>query len=284
MQKIAGVVVLYNPAEETAGNINSYAGQVDVLFAIDNSDNADNEIIEKIKKLNNVVYIKNDGNEGIAKALNIASKRAIDAGADYLVTMDQDDSLPGGYVLRLLECFKEKTSENAGIIAPYHKIKKNQYPETGACLEVVSVMMSGNILKLSAYQKTGLFNEDLFIDYVDHEYCLRLALKGYKIIQAGSVVLNHKIGRITRQRFFFRFIHTTNHPPIRRYYTTRNRLYICAKFGAKFPEFCTKDKKEFIIELFKVFCFERQKISKLKMMLRGYRDFKEGKFGKYAER
>jgi len=37
-------------------------------------------------------------------------------------------------------------------------------------------------------------NEDLFIDWVDFEWCWRARKKGYKIIGNANVVITHQLG------------------------------------------------------------------------------------------
>ena len=61
-QKIAGVIVLYNPNEEVIDNIRSYLEDIEILYAVDNSETKKDEIIKKIESFNKIVYIDNNGN------------------------------------------------------------------------------------------------------------------------------------------------------------------------------------------------------------------------------
>lgn len=38
---------------------------------------------------------------------------------------------------------------------------------------------------------------DLFIDSVNHEYCLRLQKNGYKVIQLNTAIFEHNLGNRT---------------------------------------------------------------------------------------
>ena len=80
---VAGIVVLFEPTIDILQNIQSYIKQVKQLFVVDNSEHPDNRIIEKIKKINNAEYIGLNENVGIAAALNIGAKRAIEGGYEY---------------------------------------------------------------------------------------------------------------------------------------------------------------------------------------------------------
>ncbi|PIX27897.1 MAG: glycosyltransferase family 2 protein, partial [Candidatus Huberarchaeum crystalense] len=75
--KIAGVIVLYNPNEEVIDNIKSYLEDIEILYAVDNSETKKDEIIKKIESFNKIVYIDNNGNQGMSAALNIAARLAI---------------------------------------------------------------------------------------------------------------------------------------------------------------------------------------------------------------
>jgi len=44
--KIAGVIVLYNPNEEVIDNIKSYLEDIEILYAVDNSETKKDEIIK----------------------------------------------------------------------------------------------------------------------------------------------------------------------------------------------------------------------------------------------
>jgi len=52
-------------------------------------------------------------------------------------------------------------------------------------------MTSGNLLNLHAVKQIGGFSEDLFIDRVDQEYCLRLRMNNFRVIQVNFVVFDH---------------------------------------------------------------------------------------------
>ena len=83
---------------------------------VDNSDNIDNALKEKINHFKKVEYIQNKANIGIAAALNIGAKKAIEDGFEYLLTMDQDSEAPDSMVSTLLECFSHDS--NVALVSP----------------------------------------------------------------------------------------------------------------------------------------------------------------------
>jgi rhamnosyltransferase len=114
-----------------------------------------------------------------------------------------------------------------------------------------------------------MFAEELFIDYVDHEFALRMRQAGYILLEATAIFLEHRIGATTRHTILGMPVKVTNHPPQRRYYMTRNRLLLYWHYGRRFPAWAINDFICMMKELVGIVLFEEQKIAKLRMMLLG---------------
>jgi rhamnosyltransferase len=284
-QTIAGTVVLYRPAGDVIANIRSYLDDLEILYVIDNSETVNREIVVRIQQLDKVVYLHNGENLGIARALNCAAGKAIDAGYELLLTMDQDSCASSGMISAMLECLKDTEFSSIGIITPFHVMEfDDKRPGTEDCERIVSTMTSGNLLNLQVYQQVGPFRDDFFIDLVDVEYCLRLARHGYLVIQANRALLRHGLGDITRIRFMNRQLRSANHSALRRYYMTRNRFHVWRSYGdlAAAQETIAQDKACFRGEIRNILLMERDKLAKLAMMVRGYLDFRKNRFGRYG--
>lgn len=284
LQKIAAVVVLYFPDNNVFWNIRSYFDQVDLIILVDNSDQPAIDLVENFSGNDKVISIVNRCNMGIAAALNIGAKEAIAHGCNLLLTMDQDSMATPEMVDLLKNGLSIHSDKPVAIVSPFHLTTVSKIPDQSVppFEDVDSVWTSGNILSLSAYQIVGPFKEDLFIDFVDHEYCLRLKRRGFRVIQSNRAILQHSIGNNLRKITLASLaLIASNHSPLRRYYITRNRLWV-AKEYREFKRFCWTDRRRFLAELFTVMLFERQKIEKLKMVVRGYRDYRFGRMGKYC--
>lgn len=282
MPTIAGVVILYNPESSIIRNIDSYINQVNKLYVIDNSDESNDEIVKKLFKLEKVEYVWNGANLGIAAALNIGASKAIVGGFDYLLTMDQDSEATPSMVSKLLGCFSDDSK--IAIVAPLlkHSSGRNFIPKSDkSCEQVFTVWTSGNLIDLSIFKLTDGFLEDLFIDYVDHEFCLRLNKMGYKIYICNNTFLIHNLGKTEEVNLIFRKVHPTNHSALRLYYRARNRFYVKKLYQNQFPDFFRQDDRDFWRSFFKVILFEKQKIKKIKYFTLGYKDFRKNKFGKF---
>lgn len=70
----------------------------------------------------------------------------------------------------------------------------------------------------------------MFIDEVDTEFCYRSQKAGYKIIEFPNVIMKHSLGDRTYHYFLGRKYNTLNHNAIRKYYITRNKIYMIKKY------------------------------------------------------
>jgi len=276
MAKPAGLVVLYNPENDVLDNIRTYIDGLDVLYVVDNSDKTNLFVDDELKKNPKVVCLSCVGNLGIAKALNIGAQKAIEQGYQYLFTVDQDSRAQDGMISSILECFNE--ADMVGIASPYHAIIGRNSPRPVNKIESVSyVMTSGNILNLDSYKHAGPFLDELFIDSVDHEYCLRLRSKGYSILRVNDALLAHSLGKVERKLG----LSVISHNPLRNYYITRNSLHVAKIYRHEYPDFFRFAVWSLFKNLLKVVLFESCKIEKLRMIVRGYRDYRKGILGKY---
>ena len=122
--------------------------------------------------------------------------------------------------------------------------------------------------------------DDLFIDQVDCEFCLRLGLKGYRVIEVGGAILHHRVGAVTHHRFPYPAF-TSNHSPLRRYYIARNRFHVAAMYRAEYPEYGRFEMRQMAKETVKILLYESSRLAKLHMMWRGWRDYRAGRLGKF---
>ena len=274
---LAAVVVLYNPVLEVVTNINSYIRYVDIVYAVDNSEQKNNKLIEILGKYKKIKYINNGGNQGIAHALNVGAREAIKDGYGFLLTMDQDSKASEKMIPRMLQCLDKFNGFNVGIVSPFHASKFHKISQERGCIEKKIVMTSGNMLSLDAYRQIGPFMEELFLDYVDNEYCLRLQKFGYKVIQASEAILFHNLGELSMHKLFGKNIYCYNYPPIRYYYRTRNVITTNRKYTyVDYMYF-----KELLKDIVKIVLYETDKIAKFVHIYFGIRDAIRGKMGKY---
>lgn len=272
---IPGTVILYNPRMCVLDNIASYIDFLDVLYVIDNSDIPDSDFQDAVKKNSRACYISLGGNQGIAKALNTSAALAIDHGYDWLLVMDQDSRFEEDILPELLQCLKDYDRKSLGMVCAKYT-EKNRYVEVYGerYNEMLVSISAGSLVNLAVFQTLGPFMEKLFIDHVDHEYCLRMRRHGYKIIQVKSAKIRHKLGDSKR----YLVCRSSNHVPFRRYFMTRNRFYVANMYKNDLPRFFKTEMFRFTGEVVKIVLFETQKVRKLKNIIMGYLDYKKSKF------
>ena len=274
--KIASVVVLYNPSQENINNISLYKKEVDRIYIVDNTD-------DNIKRINNtqkLKYIKLGENKGIAYALNIGAKKAIEDGYKWLLTMDQDSKMTKDIIVKMKDFLISTKEENVGLISPYQDIDSKEDSISEDIEDMIEVMTSGNIINLDAYKKIGGFKDWLFIDCVDTDYCMNLHKHGYKVLRLNRIVMKHELGNLVVHKLFNKEYPCYNHNPIRRYYIVRNNLYINSLYKNLYPEYCKRLLRIQKGQVKRIIVFEKNKFQKLRMMYKGYRDYKKGIKGK----
>lgn len=278
---VASVVVLFNPDKNIIKNISSYIDCVEKIYVVDNSNFSNANLFQDLPFAHKLEYIFNNDNLGIAKALNIGCEFAVKQGMKWILTMDQDSKFLNLNDDIIHQIYKMKDDSIAlyypnylidGVI--YDKyIKENNEP--------IVVMTSGNLLNLMVYEKVNGFDDKLFIDYVDIDYCLKLKKHGYKIQNLPAAILKHELGHSKYKSFFSFQVIVTNHSSLRRYYITRNRLYVRKKYRYISTVFYQAEKRVFVNDFFKIILFEGDKFSKIKSIINGYLDYKNNKYGIY---
>jgi rhamnosyltransferase len=135
-------------------------------------------------------------------------------------------------------------------------------------------MTSGNILNLEIAERVGLFNEELFIDHVDNEFCLRLNKAGFRVLYANSF-LTHELGKY-KSVFIFgkRAGGFLSHSPERLYYFVRNSLYILKRYFFIDVRYSMMEVKSLLKRFLKVF-FEDDTKKRLRLYFNGIRDSKK---------
>ena len=85
------------------------------------------------------------------------------------------------------------------------------------------VITSGSIIPIKALDDVGLMREELFIDFVDIEWCLRARKQGYEVVAINKVMIDHHLGDYAVS---FMGHHYPIHSPLRMYYYFRNAMYL----------------------------------------------------------
>jgi rhamnosyltransferase len=232
---IQAVIVTYYPEISRLNLcIESLIGQVNKIHIINNGDfleiNLDNY---------SDVYLQNlNKNYGIGFAQNIGIKKTLEEESDYVLLSDQDTIFPENYVVDMLATFGDENKrviaiaplfkdlhskrDSAGFIFKTKYGFKTLYPKTGV-YEIHQAIASGLIIKSNLISKVGYMNENLFIDWVDLEWCWRAIKNGFKILGNANITISHVLGDKSIN-LGYRTINLRS--PVRNYYITRNCIYL----------------------------------------------------------
>ena len=262
-------IVTYNPdIPRLIKNLDAIKDQVYQVIIVDNNSSNIKEIKKNIKE--NIIIIENDNNYGIAKALNQIMEYAKENNIDWVLTLDQDSVCPQYFVKAL----SEKIQDNIAIVCPivYDINKRNITKESEERKNnyIEKCITSGSLTSVKAWENVGKFDEKMFIDGVDFEFCYRLRKYGYFIYRVDDVKLTHEIGHITIRKFLFWDVAVKNHSAFRKYYIAKNIIYL-AKKRQKF-----KFKVKAIFQELKligvVLLYEDDKKIKIKRIIKGIED------------
>lgn len=290
MCKVAAIIISYNPDNNLLDSINLLINQVEKIIIVDNgSESEKKKNINLIKDINNekIKIIFNQENLGIATALNIGVKDALKQGYNWILTMDQDSKVSSNMIEKMFEVYSTiDESERKDILSIFpnfvdERIQSIEENSNMNSYEYVDAdITSGNLLRAEVFDKVGFFDDSLFIDLVDTDFCMRLNEENIKMIKVRDAILYHSLGESQTVKSIFGKFNTSNHSALRRYYMTRNRFYTWEKYKDLNSFTLNRDKKLFKKEFIKIILGENDKINKIKMVFKGYKDYKKGIRGK----
>ena len=290
MSKVAAIIVSYNPDKNLLDSVNLLISQVEKIIIVDNgSIEGKRKDISSIKDIDNerIEIIFNEENLGIATALNIGVREALKQGFNWILTMDQDSKASKDMVEKMFEVYNnidEKERKSILSILPNFVDERIQSIEENSVMNtyeyVDADITSGNLVNSEVFDKVGFFDDSLCIDLVDTDFCMRLNEKNIKMIKVRDAILYHSLGESQSVKSILGKFNTSNHSALRRYYMTRNRFYIWERYKDLNSFTLNRDKKLFKKEFIKIILGEKDKVNKIKMVFKGYKDYKKGIRGK----
>jgi rhamnosyltransferase len=272
------VVVTYNPGTRTIENLRALTTQVSAIV-VDNTPSqtcGEREVLQTIEQMDSVQLIRQGQNLGIAAALNRGIREVINSGYQWVATFDQDSTVTPRFFDGLLTAYHNYPArERVALVAPlmyYPESKEievanaDQLPESS---RVRTAMTSGSLIRTAVFTKHGFYDEALFMDYVDYDYCLRVQRAGYQLLRANRVLLYHRLGALKTFHLFGREFSVKTHDAWRHYYITRNRLLMYRRYGFIFPRWGLYDFGWFFLDLGKALAFESAKFAVIMNILKG---------------
>jgi len=295
MKKICGLIVTYNPEIDVLrAVVCSLASNVDRIIIYDNGSDDVGAVFEGLSVSIEIPFLVQEAKEniGIAGAQNWLLFRAKELGYGYAILSDQDSIYPTNFASslfpvlatnpRVAAVFPGWMDRNLGADMKYPGqfvfgklgfLKINVDEEV---IEISHAIASGMLLNLNTLADIGFMKADLFIDWVDNEWCWRANARGYRLLSLPSVKLSHSLGDKTVVFAGRKFVQRGLE---RNYYIVRNALFIMLHsefgFGIRFYLL-----KKLIHHSFFSVILSDEKLKQLRFLARAYVDGTLSRLGK----
>lgn len=152
-----------------------------------------------------VRFLSPGKNVGLGKAYNEIAAIAAESDSEFLLLFDQD-STPSRDMVPRLEAMAESLRARGSRPAlvgplpvnaagePFKIPYLENHPNSEGFAAVSFAISSGSLIALDALAAVGSFNEDLFIDAVDIEWCFRARARGWSVWLGMNVPMSHRLG------------------------------------------------------------------------------------------
>jgi rhamnosyltransferase len=282
---VCGVVVTFRPRLEDLANLGKLRRQVGGLIVVDNNSSEEKRVLlRSAARELEFTLIENGQNKGIAAALNTGVTWARAQGYNWAALFDQDSTPPPDFIDTMLRSYyRSSRRDRIALLVPRYIDSRlgtplpAYYAKDGG-LQVA--MTSGSLIPVSTFINQGLFEECLFIDGVDYEYCLRLRGNGYSIEECSEAVLLHAPAHFVECKVHgVRLFSTSNYSAGRRYYRDRNKIWLMKQYWGRFPGFFVRTLFNTLKDACKIVLAEKNKTQKLYHMGLGVCDGMLGRMG-----
>ncbi|WP_296028650.1 glycosyltransferase [uncultured Treponema sp.] len=160
-------------------------------------------------------YLDMHGNKGLSKAYNSAVATLNLNENDFIVIFDQDTAIPQDMQL-LYENFMSENKDadiicpvvldSVGVMSP-SIVNGTKFRHISSIPEIneknisaYSFINSGMCIKRSVFEKIK-YDENLFLDFVDHDFVLSAKKNRFKIRICKEVVLNQNFSGVTKNTY-----------------------------------------------------------------------------------
>lgn len=306
-KKISVILINYNGIKYNnaciASILNSTIAECIQIVVVDNASTDDSlsELCAKWSGNEQVHIIALDDNYGFSKANNEGVSWAIDQGIDYYLLLNNDTEIQPDTIERMLRYGQQAK----GVVVPkvlyadrrdviwcaggtfspvirkaiqrgLDQTDNGQFNVSGECQFANGCAL---LLSREIVERVGFLDERFFLYYEDTEYSMRATEKGVAIRYLSDAVVYHKVNGSTGG----------NEKPANAYYITRNWL-LCNSLHMRDVK-GVGGKLQFFLFIIYFICnrsawfliwFLQGKKEMCMGLLRGIRDFRRKKWGKYS--
>ncbi len=226
--RLAIVVTAYRPGADFFERFASAIAFCDCFIVVDNTPGG--HAFGHVEQPARVQILQDGQNKGLGCALNIGIDAARRAQAEMVILFDQDSSPDAALLRRLLDALADATrahGERVAIGPRLHDDAAGPPVPMGHTLKPLTCLpTSGMLFQLTAVRADHRFTEELFLDFVDFDWCWRLGKQGWRFFRAMDIVMPHRLGLAQR-----RLLGLTYHvpAPYRHYFQFRDTLRLTTR-------------------------------------------------------
>jgi rhamnosyltransferase len=224
---MAIVVTLDSDVHELTTNLAECSECMQVVLCDNSEGEASRTAIRTFAESRDISYFSMDGNRGIGYAQNRGITYAEQAGAEFVLLLDDDSRFSCRALSRLLDAYRDLQLGGdcigavCGRPVDRHHAGSSDPDKTSNPIQCREMMSSGSLIPIAVLHDVGFMDESLFVDYVDFEWGWRAIAHGYTIYLAADVSFSHALGdgiqTVAGMKIKLK-------SPIRHYYQTRNAL------------------------------------------------------------
>ena len=265
----AAVIVSYHPDDEFGERLAKLRSQFAAVYWVDNTPGA--VVGSKHRSDLGVNYISQGVNAGLGTALNIGCTAALKDGFEWVVTFDQDSDIAADFLGQQIAAWQVSGSSAFILGCNYSagdKVGEPRFRVGDYVVVCKTVITSGCLMCLPIWEDLGRFDDDYFIDGIDHEICLRGRSRGLVVSRHGHVLMKHRIGERSANYRILPYLHT----PVRKYYSMRNGTQNILRYAMSEPLWAVRKSATLAWEVVIALLFEPDRSKKMRAMFRGLRD------------
>ncbi|MDE7430530.1 MAG: glycosyltransferase family 2 protein [Lachnospiraceae bacterium] len=239
MKKKVGIILVnYNGEKYIVDCINSLLEQtykkIEILFWDNHSDDASVKIVNQMYP--QIHLVEGEYNYGFAEANNLAVKKILKMGVEYVLLLNIDTVADPHLVEYLLEKADANIVTTAQICTGMHgekswyaggelqldigKSRHLNIKRVNMAIQVTFISGCCMMIHKDIIKKYGLFDTKYYLYYEDTDLCMRWYLKGVHMYYLPKAKLWHRIGGSSGGI----------RNPLKEYYMIRNRLYFVKKY------------------------------------------------------
>ena len=284
---IAAVLVIYAEDIDAQTTIQNISKVINNIVIIDNTKNG-HPSLEKVQPQPGLLVKRNANHGGLAGAYNLAISTINSSipEATHVLFLDEDTS-----TIELASFLKQPDTQQTlndpsiAAIAPQYIEKTTKLPGNALILskykikhlgrnlnnvsEVSFLINSMSLWSINALCDIGPYNEQLLVDHIDTDYCVRAVMKKYRLILNPSVKFEHSIGERSSYRFLNNKLQTTNHTAERRYLIGKNTILLAKHYFFRWPAFGFLCLIRLAYESLGIVLAEKNKWRKIKALSKG---------------